>query len=79
MINEIAHLMMDGVASEASDCDIALVNGYGFPRWQGGPLFIAREMGAEALKAKMKVLAEQSGSGFELADLEILFKEKDGA
>ena len=73
MINEIAHLMNDKVTSEATDCDIALANGYGFPRWRGGPVFIAREMGRERLNIELKKLAELSGPGFSLANTNALF------
>jgi 3-hydroxyacyl-CoA dehydrogenase len=74
MINEIAHLVNEGVASDATDCDIALVNGYGFPRWRGGPVFIARELGLEKLNQQLNLLAQQSGSGFEVADLSLLLR-----
>ena len=41
MVNEAALLLAEGVASRASDVDVVMVNGYGFPRWEGGPLFWA--------------------------------------
>jgi 3-hydroxyacyl-CoA dehydrogenase len=50
------------------------VNGYGFPRWCGGPVFIAREMGKEKLHAEIDELARQSGPGFMKADLDGLFE-----
>lgn len=73
MMNEVGHLMSERVVGEATDCDIALVNGYGFPRWQGGPVFMAREMGLEKLNAAMDTLEKQSGPGFKRADLGGLF------
>ena len=69
MINEIAHLVSEKVVSDVTDCDIALVNGYGFPRWCGGPVFIAREMGIEKLSSELDDLAKWSGPGFIKADL----------
>jgi 3-hydroxyacyl-CoA dehydrogenase len=74
MINEIAHLMTEKVANEATDCDITLVNGYGFPRWRGGPVFIAQEMGSEKLNAELQKLAVVSGPGFTAANTDALFK-----
>ncbi len=74
MINEVAHLLSENVAREASDCDIALVNGYGFPRWQGGPTFIASEMGQALLDQGLRELAILSGPGFVLANTDVLFK-----
>ncbi len=75
MINEAAHVMSEKVASVSSDCDIALVNGYGFPRWRGGPVFIAGEMGQETLDAELKKLAVVSGAGFVQANTTLLFKD----
>lgn len=74
MINEIAHLVSEKVVSDVTDCDIALVNGYGFPRWCGGPVFIAREIGKEKLNIELQNLAELSGPGFVIANTDELFK-----
>ena len=74
MMNEVAHLVSEWVVGDATDCDIALVNGYGFPRWQGGPVFMAREMGLDKLNAAIDVLEKQSGPGFKRANLNGLFE-----
>jgi 3-hydroxyacyl-CoA dehydrogenase len=74
MMNEVAHLVSERVVGDATDCDIALVNGYGFPRWQGGTVFIAREMGLDKLNAAIDVLEKQSGPGFKRANLNDLFE-----
>ena len=74
MINEIAHLAAEQVARDVTDCDIALVNGYGFPRWCGGPVFIAREMGLEKLSSEIDQLEKVSGPGFKKAQLAGLFE-----
>jgi len=42
MVNEAALLLEDEIASRPSDVDVVLVQGYGFPRWEGGPVFWAR-------------------------------------
>jgi len=34
-------LLDEGVARRASDIDLVLINGYGFPAWRGGPMFVA--------------------------------------
>ena len=73
MINEIGHLSSEKVVSDVTDCDVALVNGYGFPRWCGGPVFIAREMGKEKLESELEKLAKQSGPGFVIANTGALF------
>ncbi len=63
LVNEAALLLGEGVAERATDVDVVLVNGYGFPRWEGGPVFWARERGAAALQADLDELAAVSGAG----------------
>jgi 3-hydroxyacyl-CoA dehydrogenase len=64
IINETALLLAEGVAARPSDIDVVMVNGYGFPKWEGGPVFWARERGSEALTADLDWLAGLSGPGF---------------
>jgi len=64
MVNEAALLLREGVAQRASDIDVVLVNGYGFPKWEGGAVFWARERGAGTLAQDLQWLAEVSGAGF---------------
>jgi 3-hydroxyacyl-CoA dehydrogenase len=78
MINEVAQLLSENVTAEPSDCDIALVNGYGFPRWQGGPTFIASEMDQEQLDRDLQELAAVSGPGFVVANTDVLFERSKG-
>jgi 3-hydroxyacyl-CoA dehydrogenase len=72
MVNEAALLLTEGVASRASDIDVVLVQGYGFPRWEGGPVFWARQQDRQALERDMQTLARETGHGFVLAKLSIL-------
>ena len=69
MVNEAALLLGEGVASRPGDVDVVLVQGYGFPRWEGGPVFWARRRGRAQLEAELRELARESGHGFVLADL----------
>ncbi|WP_127996686.1 3-hydroxyacyl-CoA dehydrogenase NAD-binding domain-containing protein [Piscinibacter defluvii] len=69
IVNEAALLLAEGVAERATDVDVVLVNGYGFPRWEGGPVFWAREQGEAALSAGLDELARCSGPGFVRAAL----------
>jgi 3-hydroxyacyl-CoA dehydrogenase len=68
MVNESALLLQQGVAQRASDIDVVLVNGYGFPKWEGGPVFWARERGMEQLDMDLLWLAGLSGTGFIRSD-----------
>ena len=54
MANEAAALLMEGVAHRASDVDVAFVNGYGFPRHRGGPVWAADETGLTAILAALR-------------------------
>lgn len=77
MVNEAALLLGEGVAQRASDVDVVLVNGYGFPRWEGGPVFWARERGLEQLQKDMVWLAEVSGPGFLGGDVGHLWEKEN--
>jgi 3-hydroxyacyl-CoA dehydrogenase len=72
MVNEAARLLAEGVASRATDIDVVMAQGYGFPRWEGGPVFWARQQGMAALQAAMDELAHVSGGGFVRGDLAVL-------
>ena len=45
LINEGAALLGEGIARSAADIDAIWCNGYGFPRFRGGPMFHADSLG----------------------------------
>ncbi len=47
LINEGARILEEGIAARASDIDVIWLNGYGFPRWRGGPMCYADELGLD--------------------------------
>lgn len=55
VVNEGAKLLEEGIAIRASDVDVALIHGYGWPLFTGGPLFWADGIGlgkiADAMEA----------------------------
>lgn len=71
IVNEAARLVGEGIAVRASDIDVAMVHGYGFPRWVGGPVQWARAHAGAARQAIDEVAAA-TGSGFLRGDLVIL-------
>lgn len=73
IVNEAACLLGEGVASRASDIDVVMIHGYGFPRWEGGPVHWARQQNREALSQEIRDLAVQCGAGFVPANLAVLF------
>ncbi|OYO25758.1 3-hydroxyacyl-CoA dehydrogenase [Janthinobacterium sp. PC23-8] len=77
MVNEAALLLAEGVAGHAADVDLVLINGYGFPRWEGGPVFWARERGRAALEHDLDWLAAVSAAGFVRGDAACLLAKED--
>lgn len=71
MVNEAALLLAEGVASRPSDVDVVLVQGYGFPRWEGGPVFWARRQDRERLAADLQQMGREAGHGFVLGNLDV--------
>lgn len=66
MANETALLLADGIAERASDVDLLLVLGLGFPANRGGICFWTGQQDRVTLQ---KGLVQLSGNGFILADL----------
>lgn len=84
MINEGARILEEGIAARSSDIDLVWVNGYGWPAYEGGPMFHADLVGpgvvAERLEAHARatgdetlkpapLLAKLAASGGKFADL----------
>jgi 3-hydroxyacyl-CoA dehydrogenase len=69
MVNEAALLLEEGIALRASDVDLVMVNGYGFPNYEGGPLFWATRQDRARLLADLNELANVSGFGFKTGDV----------
>lgn len=42
LANEGLQILEEGIAEHESDIDVVFVNGYGFPRYRGGPMFLAK-------------------------------------
>ena len=55
-VNEAAKILDAGVALRAGDIDVVMVNGYGFPRWRGGPLQAANAAGLSWIQARLEAL-----------------------
>ena len=64
IVNEAACVLDEGVAQRPSDIDVTFTNGYGFPRWRGGPLYWASQQNQQQLNADLKVLADAVGHDF---------------
>ncbi len=69
MVNEGAKVLSEGIAYRASDIDLAFVNGYGFPRLKGGPMWAADRIGLDAILAEVEAAHGVGGEGSEPAPL----------
>ena len=61
LISEGYQILQEGIISRISDLDVIWLNGYGFPRYRGGPMFIAERLGNERVMAELAKLREQYG------------------
>lgn len=62
LINEGARILEEGIAYRASDVDLVWINGYGWPRWTGGPMFHADEVGLKHIVARLDAFAADTPS-----------------
>src|SRR3546814_12957871 len=62
LINEAAKILAEGIAARPSDIDVVWVYGYGFPRWRGGPLAYADEIGLPYIVERLATFAGQAGA-----------------
>lgn len=69
LINEGAKILEEGIAQRASDVDVVWLYGYGFPRYRGGPMFYADQIGVKKVYDAMSKLYDQHGDWLEPAPL----------
>ena len=69
MVNESARVVQDGTALRPLDVDVVLLNGYGFPRWRGGPLHWADHQGLASIVADIETFAETDDHYWQVAPL----------
>jgi 3-hydroxyacyl-CoA dehydrogenase len=59
MVNEGARLVEEAVAQRPSDIDVAMVHGFAFPRWRGGPMKWADLSGLLLIRKDLQDLAPE--------------------
>ena len=64
MINEGFKILEEGMAIRASDIDIVWINGYGWPMYEGGPMFYGQLIGYDKVLKWHKEMEEKFGSDF---------------
>lgn len=64
MVNEAAKILEEGIAYRGSDVDVVWTAGYGFPDHQGGPLFMADEIGLARIVDRLEHYGRERGNAF---------------
>ncbi len=68
-INEICKILEEGKAIRASDADVMWLNGFGFPRYRGGPMYWADTVGAMAIYNQIAAWHQRFGERWRPAEL----------
>lgn len=79
MANEGAELLDEGIAMRASDVDLVFINGYGFPRAKGGPMWTADAMGLTSILAELEAAKRENPGSIEIAALIRRFVDEGGS
>jgi 3-hydroxyacyl-CoA dehydrogenase len=66
--NEGARIVEEGIAEDFAAVDMVKLHGYGFPRWRGGPMQYAAEVGWAGMARVMAEVAGESPGSWALAD-----------
>jgi 3-hydroxyacyl-CoA dehydrogenase len=64
MVNEAARILEEGIVDQASDVDLVWLHGFGFPRYRGGPLYWADQVGAAAILDGIRAFGAVHGTAF---------------
>ncbi|WP_116136525.1 3-hydroxyacyl-CoA dehydrogenase NAD-binding domain-containing protein [Trinickia diaoshuihuensis] len=59
VINEAANVVREGIALRPLDVDVALIYGYGFPRYRGGPMKYADMLGLPNVLTELTRLSQE--------------------
>jgi 3-hydroxyacyl-CoA dehydrogenase len=69
LVNEGAHVLEEGYALRAVDIDIIYLNGYGFPKYRGGPLWHADTVGLKRVYERIREFHKVHGETWQPAPL----------
>lgn len=69
MINEGALILEEGMAQRASDIDLVWINGYGWPKATGGPMYWANTIGLNMVLQGLEKHRTRLGENFKLSTL----------
>ncbi len=79
LVNEGARILGEGIADSPADIDVIWCNGYGFPRYRGGPMFHADSTGlGEVLQQVRRYGREHGGRWWTPAPLLVELADAGG-
>lgn len=64
LVTEGARIIEEGIAARAGDIDVIWTNGYGFPRYRGGPMHYANEVGLQNVYQRVVDFEQRFGSEY---------------
>ena len=73
MVNEATLVLQENIAASTRDIDVVMVNGYGFPRSKGGPLYWAQQQSLHGIACELELLVAGQGYGAQKAQVAMLF------
>jgi 3-hydroxyacyl-CoA dehydrogenase len=68
-INEICQILEEDKAIRASDVDVMWLNGFGFPRYRGGPMYWGDTIGAMEIYNQMAAWHQRYGERWKPSQL----------
>ncbi len=84
-VNEACKILEEGKALRASDIDVMWLNGFGFPRYRGGLMYWADQIGARAIYNQIAIWHQRYGARWkpsallqQLAERSALLREAKG-
>ena len=69
MISEATRVLGEGIALRPIDIDAVFLNGYGFPRFRGGPMHTADTIGAAELVKRIEDYAQEDAYYWQVPEL----------
>ncbi|WEX09044.1 3-hydroxyacyl-CoA dehydrogenase NAD-binding domain-containing protein [Chelativorans sp. AA-79] len=72
IVNEAALILEEGIARSAAEIDLVLVNGYGFSKYRGGPIYLAARMPRQDVWQMVEKAEAATGFGFRRGDVDAL-------
>ena len=78
-INEGAKILDEGIAARASDIDIMWLYGFAYPRWRGGIMFTADEIGLPEIDQRVREFHAEHGKLWEPSPLLTRLAKEGGA